>query len=482
MKTLAKRQRSESVNEAKPHRAARKESTTTSHSAPSPAASRTLTTASDTDAASSAAVAAPYDRKPCKSALLVVSTCHAVMAGLVYRKEKFYIKFSVKRHVGRVNSVAVAERYIASSGVDERVFLFTNKAEERLTAPMRKKMQEAGEPLAVRLADLGSIAPPAEVTVLVFADGSQHLLCGCLDGQLLIYRCRDWSVRSALAVHEKALVGLAVHPRSHGSLAVTVGEDRTIAVLDLVKGKLLTKWKYNPSPAAPGSVSQKAGGSAPEEAERPSAFAPAAREELVGVLFSPQGTRLVVFSRFSFVVYDSAVMEPLCSFRCANPQPPSEMHRFAFFSETELIVGTEVGALQVCRIEETSDKLLNMTATLTPVAATYPESVREKAAALLATPVKMEVETRQKSPLRHVNRIKGLQVQGSTVFSIDSNGIVIAWNAKRTAAGPLSLQYVTSANCQGRVTGMELYPLHVHDIQKSPPVKGCAGGLKLNRR
>ncbi|KAG5497059.1 hypothetical protein GH5_01588 [Leishmania sp. Ghana 2012 LV757] len=460
MKTLTKRQRSESVHEAKSDRVAKKERTAPSSSSRSPASSRSLATASDTAVTRPTAVSAPCNREPCKNALLVVSTCHAVMAGLVYRREKFYMKFSVKRHVGRVNSVAVTERYIASSGIDERVFLFTNKAEERLTAAARKKMRDPGEPLAVRLADLGSIAPPAEVNALVFADGSQHLLCGCSDGQLLIYRCRDWSVITTLTVHEKGVVGLAVHPGSHGSLAVTVGEDRTIAVLDLVKAKLLTKWKYNASLPTSGDASPTSEDGAQARAQRSSVSAPV-REEPVGVLFSPQGTRLLIFGRFSFVVYDAAVMQPLCRFRCVNPQPPDEMHRFAFYSETVLIVGTEAGVLKLCRIAGTPEKPLNITATLMPVPVSYPEGVQEEAAALLATPVKVEVETRHKNPLRHVNRVKALQVQGSTVFSIDSSGIVIAWNAKATAADPLILQYVTSANCQGRITDMELYPLSV---------------------
>ncbi|KAG5471459.1 hypothetical protein LSCM1_01548 [Leishmania martiniquensis] len=461
MKTLTKRQRTESVQEAQSDRALKKGRTASSSSSQAPSSFHAVTASVDTSVTCPVAASASPNRDSCKNALLVVSTCHAVMAGLIYRREKFYIKFSVKRHVGRVNSIAVTERYIASSGVDERVFLFTNKAEERLTAAARKKMRETGEPLAVRLADLGSITPPAEVTALVFADGSQHLLCGCSDGQLLIYRCRDWSVLTTLTVHEKAVVGLATHPGSHGSLAVTVGEDRAIAVLDLSRGKLLTKWKYSPSLPAPGEAPQKSEDGAQARSKRSFVLAPV-REEPVGVVFSPQGTRLVIFSRFSFVVYATAVMQPVCSFRCANPQPSDEMHRFAFYSETELIIGTEVGALMECHIEGTPVKPMNMAATLTRVAVTYPERVREEAAALLATPVNVEAESRQKHPLRHVNRVKALKVQGRTVFSIDSSGIVIAWNAEVTAAAPLSLKYVASANCQGRVTGMELYPLSVY--------------------
>jgi hypothetical protein len=389
------------------------------------------------------------------------------MAGLVYRKNKFYIKFSVKRHVGRVNGTAVTQRYIASSGVDERVFLFTNKAEERLTAAARKKMREAGEPVAIRLADLGSITPPTEVTALAFADGSQNLLCGCGDGQLLMYRCRDWSLVTSLTVHEKAVMGLAVHPSSHGSLAVTVGEDRAIAVLDLIKGKLLTKWKYNLAVTSKSGQGDTKSAEAVRDAAR-SVFAPV-RETPVGVLFSPRGTRLVIFSRFSFAVYDAAVMELLCTFRCATPQPPEEIHCCAFLNEELMLLGTEAGALKQFAVTGTVEKPAEVVAALSTTAVIYPEALSAQAAALLSGPVKVEVETRQKNPLRHVNRIKALKVEGATVFSIDSSGIVIAWNVQPSGGGDvadvaanaasLRLEYVTSANCQGRVTGMELYPL-----------------------
>lgn len=441
-----------------PHPAKRERSTAVA----SPTASSTTT--APPAAPSSRAPTPSLPAHPCQNALLVVSTYHAVMAGLVYKKGKFFIKFSVKRHVGRVNGTAVTARYIASSGVDERVFLFTNKAEERLTAATRKKMREAGEPLAVKLADLGSIAPPAEVTAMVFADGSQHLLCGCADGQLLIYRCRDWTVGVTLTVHEKAVVGLAVHPGSHGSLAVTVGEDRAIAVLDLVKGKLLTKWKYNPNPKVKSDEAALPAASAPSPAaaQKRSVFAPV-REEPVGVLFSPAGTRLAIFSRFSFVVYDAASMQPVCSFQCSSPQPPDEMHCCVFLSESLLLVGTEAGVLRMHVVDGTGEAPSHCTAPLAAVPVVYPEGVAAAATALLATPVRVETEARQKNPLRHVNRVKALQVDGSTVFSIDSSGVVIAWNASfatnNKEEAPVRLQYVTSANCQGRVTGMELYPL-----------------------
>lgn len=464
MKANSKRQRTDTASStAALTRVAKK---APSSSAAAAAVVATNTKPSKPSAPKAAAPSPVPSAAPCKSALLVVSTYHAVIAGLVFKRDKFFIKFSVKRHVGRVNGTAVTQRYIASSGVDERVFLFTNKAEERLSAAARKKMQEAGEPLAIRLADLGSLTPPSEVTAMTFADGSQHLLCGCSDGQLIIYRSRDWTVATTLTVHEKAVVALAAHPGSHGALAVTIGEDRAIAVLDLVKGKLLTKWKYTPSVAAAAAAEATAADGAEANGitkavpTPKSVFAPS-REVPVGVLFSPEGTRLVIYSRFSCVVYDAAVMRPICGFRCAKPQPQEELHCCVFVSEDRLVFGTEAGALKQLAIVGTAETPVDVVADLERVDVTYPEAVAAQAAALLAGPVRIEAEVRVKNPLRHVNRVKALQKEDGTVFSVDSSGIVVAWNVQSTGATgeALRLQYVASANCQGRVTGMELYPL-----------------------
>lgn len=199
--------------------------------------------ASATAPTSAAATAAPTPRR-CDHALLVIGTYHSVMAGLILRRDKFLMKFSVKHHVGSLNAVAATDKYIATSGVDERIFLFTNKAQQRLSPVAREKLREAGQPLGIRLADLGSLAPPAEATCLRFTEGSQHLLCGLGDGQLLAYRTRDWSVALSLPVHERAVRAVGCHPRSGGALVVTVGDDRAVAVLDLARARLMTKWKY----------------------------------------------------------------------------------------------------------------------------------------------------------------------------------------------------------------------------------------------
>lgn len=199
----------------------------------------------------------------------MIGTYHSVCAGLVFKKNKFYIKFSVKHHVGCVNEVTVCERYLVSCGADERVFLYTNKSfassssiiANKLSAKQRKALKDAGETMPLKLANLGSLTPPSEVRCVCFTPtqynninktnkgksfaSSLMLLCGCSDGSLLCYRARDWQLLLHLPVHLKAMTQFALHPTSHGQLLVSIGADRMVAVLDLVKGRLLTKWKYN---------------------------------------------------------------------------------------------------------------------------------------------------------------------------------------------------------------------------------------------
>lgn len=426
---------------------------------------------------SSLVVRSPRKEEPaCLNALLVVGTYHSVMAGLVLKKEKFFIKFSIKHHVGCLNAVAVSEKYIASCGADERVFLFTNKAQERVSPAVREKMRAAGEPMAIRLADLGSITPPAEVTTLGFTPNSQYLICGCGDGQLLAYRTRDWSLSFHLPVHERALVSFAIHPTSEGALAVSIGADRVVAVLDLTRGKLLTKWKYTShteekekekeEPATAEDVNADAEeGEAAEAAKKRKAEKKVSkrsalwmpREDPLHVCFSPSGALMAVMSAYSFVVYEVSSMKAVRAFRYESPQPQDELHCFLFTNEDTLVFGNEMGTLLYCTLSGSGPLRLELVATL------YPAALQEAATALLSRPVNADSESRQKNPLRHVNRVKVLNRLGGTVFSMDSTGIVVAWNEqKREVAdegAALSLQYVTSANCQGRVTSMNALAL-----------------------
>lgn len=398
-----------------------------------------------------ASAAGAGERRPAtpsnSNAMLVVGSYHAVMAGLVFQRGKFFLKFSIKHHVGSVTAVCASERYVASCGTDERLFLFTNKAQQRLSPAVRERMRELGEPLAVRLADLGSLAPPSEALCLCFTPQSQHLLVGCADGRLLLYRTRDWAVQHHLSVHERELSQLALHPGSGGALCVSASPDRSVAVLDLAKGKLLTKWKYSSS-----CFDDRDGGEG--EGEGPTTFTRTitAKESPIAVLFSPTGTHLLVLSRFSFVVYDTAAgFAATGAFRCARPTPGDELHAAAFLSDTVVILGDESGRLHTCALRGSS------ALATTPVAIVHPAELRAELAALPPAP-SPERECRVKNPLRNVGRIKQVACVGSTVFSMDSFGIVVAYRLE-SAGDAVTLHYITSANCQGRTTCFSALPI-----------------------
>uniref|UniRef100_A0A0A9WCF0 Protein MAK11 n=1 Tax=Lygus hesperus TaxID=30085 RepID=A0A0A9WCF0_LYGHE len=138
------------------------------------------------------------------NAFLMIGTYHSVCAGLVFKKNKFFITFSVKHHVGCINDVAMCDKYMVSCGGDERVLLYTNKSASSahgnaLSSKQRHTLRAAGEILPLKLAHLGSLTPPSEVRCVCFArsrlssstSSSLYLLCGCEDGQLLCYRTRD---------------------------------------------------------------------------------------------------------------------------------------------------------------------------------------------------------------------------------------------------------------------------------------------------
>ncbi|EKF38206.1 hypothetical protein MOQ_001587 [Trypanosoma cruzi marinkellei] len=391
----------------------------------------------------------------CQAALLVIGTYHSVMAGLVYRRNKFGMLFSVKHHEGCINSVAVGERYMATSGTDERLFLFTNKNQKSLTPSERLRLRAAGESLSVRLADLGHISPPSEVRCLLFIANSQQLLCGCTDGQLLMYRTRDWSVSLSLPLHEKGVVGVATHPGSDGALAVTIGADRHVAVIDLARGRLLSKWRYNTSLAGTEVTKQQEGEEEKEERDggkkdgtpRVKRAKLERRDSPHTVKFSPSGKYFTVMSSHAFVVYETATVGVVGIYRAPSPQPREEFHTFAFIEDDTMIFGNESGEMLTCRGPWKLEEAQPRECTLHPVVTHIPSE---------SEPHVDEKKKSLRHPTRHTTRLKALYCVERTVFSLDATGTVIAWFVEGVPDAAMTLKFNCSANCQGRVTTMDV--------------------------
>ncbi|CUG91894.1 WD40 repeat-containing protein, putative [Bodo saltans] len=403
-------------------------SATSKISAPSP--SSAVVRAETTSSSSSS-----QQRLP--PALLVVGTYHSVMAGLALRSagapagsnaaatalSKFFLKFSIKHHVGCVSGVAVCDRYIASCGTDERMFLFTVK-------------DRGGQ-----VADLGSLAPASEVRALAF-QGNQHLVCGCADGTVNVYRTRDWESVYAVQVHEKSVESLALHP--NGALCITVGSDRFVSLMDMSSGKLITKVKL-PGNAASGTPLQ--------------------------ILFSTDETaeNFAVVLPYEVIVFDTRTAEIKCRV-VIDKKPPHEIQAATFVvlpgtPSVTLLVGTESGSIYAVqnvlgRLFKTDEE-----SSVWPVVAVDLQNDKLSVVGvpedIATTQAGVTDETRKKFPTKHATRVKTLSVLPGTtdvLVSADTNGALLACRvAPRRAdgvAGGLELVYQCSANCQGRVTSI----------------------------
>lgn len=62
-----------------------------------------------------------------------------------------------------------------------------------------------------------------------------HLLSASEDGTLCLFRARDWAVLRSLKGHKGRVNCVAVHPS--GKVALSVGQDRTLRMWDLMRGK-----------------------------------------------------------------------------------------------------------------------------------------------------------------------------------------------------------------------------------------------------
>nr|CCC92556.1 unnamed protein product [Trypanosoma congolense IL3000] len=429
----------------------------------------------------------------CRGALLVIGTYHSVMAGLLYRRHRFGLLFSIKHHVGSINAIDAGAKYMASAGTDERVFLFTNKTHsiqkqqrKQLALMQKKKLKQqmrgntyseaavetsptrasphAGDSgksfespsldsVGPRIADLGHVSPPSEVRCMKITSNSQLLLCGCADGQLITYRTRDWSISSAIPLHEKCISSVALHPAG-AALAVTCStDDRHVVVVDLLKNRLLSKWRFGTSLAT--AVSQESGndgdGHTTEgEGRYEGNNAPLKRakwerhDEPRQVKFSPSGCYFAVLSAHALLIYETATMRAVAHYSAPSPlQPQEEMHVLCFMSDGEIIIGDESGAIRrclgpwrgVCRPEVMASRVPSGEGD-----SGAPHGVRQS----------------RRHPTSHATRVKALHGAGGTLFSLDAAGVAIAWSTEGSSA---ELHYICSANCQGRVTTMDVMEL-----------------------
>jgi hypothetical protein len=236
------------------------------------------------------------------------------------------VRFTATQHNGCVHSVAGnGSSLVASAGSDERIALCS----------LRNHGTAA--------TDLGSMQPASTVRCLEFVrSGGGHLLCGCDDGSLAVYRTRTWECVAVVRVHEKPLLSFAV--TANGALCMTLGQDRLLAFVDLMRGSVLLKHKFAPATATlrrKDAASLTASAAATSDALGAAAAAAAAavtQRQRFGfvnqpprqVVLSPSGRTVAVVAPYYVCFFDLRSAALIATVEVDDAQPENELQCAAF--------------------------------------------------------------------------------------------------------------------------------------------------------
>ncbi|CAG8447385.1 11020_t:CDS:2 [Ambispora leptoticha] len=128
---------------------------------------------------------------------------------------KLHLKpiFIFPAHIGCIKTVAVGGRYLASGSTDEIIKLYD-----------LKKTKELGS----------LIQHQGSITTLQFYNKS-HMLSGSDDGNICIWRTKDWECLKTMKGHKGRVNSLAIHPS--GKIALSVSNDKTVRLWNLMTGR-----------------------------------------------------------------------------------------------------------------------------------------------------------------------------------------------------------------------------------------------------
>ncbi|PBK69109.1 WD40 repeat-like protein [Armillaria solidipes] len=151
-------------------------------------------------------------------------------------KLEFHLKpiFIFPAHVSCIKAVAVSPsggKWLATGSSDEIVKVWDLRRKKEIGGLMHHEgTLSCFLPCYSLLPNdyLGSI------THLSFPSRG-HLLSASEDGTLCLFRARDWAVLRSLKGHKGRVNCVAVHPS--GKVALSVGQDRTLRMWDLMRGK-----------------------------------------------------------------------------------------------------------------------------------------------------------------------------------------------------------------------------------------------------
>ncbi|KAJ1646696.1 60s ribosome biogenesis protein mak11 [Coemansia erecta] len=179
-----------------------------------------------TDSKASKGVEIPslVTRQPAKDSFLVTAgTYERLLYGIEGRfvDDTLTLKaqFIFPAHIGCIKAVSVGGRYLASGSTDECIKLYD----------LKKRVE------------LGTLHEHKGTITSLFFHGRTHMLSASEDGAICIFRTKDWEPLKVLRGHKGPITSIAVHPS--GKLALSVSQDRTIIIWNLLTGQRASRTK-----------------------------------------------------------------------------------------------------------------------------------------------------------------------------------------------------------------------------------------------
>ncbi|TDG40000.1 hypothetical protein AWZ03_013577 [Drosophila navojoa] len=125
--------------------------------------------------------------------------------------------FADRSHDGSIKSLAVHKHWIATGGIDDRIFIYDMR--------LRKQAHVLN-------------AHKGVVNTLVFSSDSTHLMSGGVDGHMIATRLANWSTEGdwPRPHNGKAVTHIACHPSSR--MCLSLGADQVLNTWNLVKGRI----------------------------------------------------------------------------------------------------------------------------------------------------------------------------------------------------------------------------------------------------
>ncbi|XP_013171963.1 PREDICTED: p21-activated protein kinase-interacting protein 1-like [Papilio xuthus] len=151
---------------------------------------------------------------------LVIGTYEGFLLGYSLRSEDNVTRlkqtFATHSHTASVRCVAIAGKFLASGGTDDKVVVIDLKTRKEHTVLMNHD---------------------GTINAVAFTNGGTHLLTGSDDGSIIVTRTGNWQIEK---VWKKAhggepVTAIAVHPSD--KLALSIGGDKTLRTWNLVKGR-----------------------------------------------------------------------------------------------------------------------------------------------------------------------------------------------------------------------------------------------------